>query len=30
MADLGSWLKEEYYISSSLFELEMEKEWKQR
>ncbi|NPA95454.1 MAG: DNA gyrase inhibitor YacG [Thermodesulfobacteria bacterium] len=30
MADLGSWLKEEYYISSSLLDLEMDTEFKQR
>ncbi len=26
MADLGSWLKEEYYISTSFFEVKMEEQ----
>ena len=30
MADLGSWLKEEYYISSSLLDMEIDNEIKQR
>ena len=30
MADLGSWLKEEYYISSSIFEIELEQKTEQQ
>ncbi len=30
MADLGSWLKEEYYIASSIFDIELEQRSKQQ